>query len=123
MKTFFSTIVLFLTLSAYAKPETPAEKAAQQLAEYAKAFTLTAEQKASATTILKDYYTKRAEVKANKDITKKAEEEKLETLKIKRDKQLKTIFGADNWKKWEAYKAKQKADEKAAKVSKQTTKE
>jgi hypothetical protein len=116
MKSIFMICLLFLSASLSAMPETPAEKATQQLAEYGKAFTLTSEQKAAATPVLKEYYTKRAEVKANKDITKKAEEEKIDILKAKRDKQLRTIFGSENWKNWEDYKAKQKAADKAAKA-------
>jgi predicted Holliday junction resolvase-like endonuclease len=85
MKSIFMICLLFLSASLSAMPETPAEKATQQLAEYGKAFTLTSEQKAAATPVLKEYYTKRAEVKANKDITKKAEEEKIDILKAKRD--------------------------------------
>lgn len=115
MQPILNILFLVFTLSTSALPETSAEKTAQQLAEYSQAFTLTAEQKAAATPILNEYYTKRAEVKANKNITKDMEEEKLDLLKAKRDKQLKPIFGAENWKKWEAYKANQKALEKAAK--------
>ena len=116
MKSIYMICLLFLSASLSAMPETPAEKATQQLAEYSKAFTLTAEQKAAATPVLKEYYTKRAEVKANKDITKKTEEEKLDILKAKRDKRLRTIFGSENWKNWEDYKAKQKAADKAVKA-------
>ena len=116
MKNILSIAFMVFALSAFASPETPTEKAAQQLTEYGKAFTLSNEQKVAATPVLKEYYTKRAEVKANKDITKKAEEEKLDILKAKRDKQLKAIFGLENWKKWEDYKAKQKAADKAVKA-------
>ncbi len=96
--------------------ELPEAKAKKQLGKINNAAKLEGEQTTKVNTILIDYYKKKDEVENNTKVAdKKLADEKIEALKKDRDKKLKDVLSAAQWKKWLKYKEEKKDDNKDSK--------
>lgn len=102
------------SLAQTADKELPQTKAKRQLSNLNSAVQLNTEQFNKANTIYIDYYTQKDALKANTKLAKQDREDKEDALKAKRDKAIKQMLSADQWKKWETFLKQQKEKEKAA---------
>ncbi|MCS6934870.1 MAG: hypothetical protein NZM35_06950 [Chitinophagales bacterium] len=103
-----------LTFAQNTGNEFPEAKAKRQLSKLHNVAQLNTEQFNKAHNIFLEYYTQKNSLKNNTKLAKQDRKDKTEALKAKRDKALRQILTADQWKKWETFLKEEKEREKAA---------
>lgn len=117
----FILMVVAATGFAHAQKGTtsPEAKAKKMLSKMHAAAKLQGDQTSKVNKVLTDYYTQKQQIENTTTLSdKKGGKDKLDALKKNRDKQLKAILTADQWKKWMAYKEVEKEAKKENKDEK-----